>query len=306
MENDTTVSAKAKSYHRVMQKDDRTCVDCHKGVAHVDKSNFGKLLTGGLTTMPLDLFYPAQSDGDWLLEEHKGAQALRQGRNCRQCHLGDAKSMGESLAPKDVQAYITAKTTVKKQGDNLAITVSWKGSNEDKSIAIMFDNGQVDAFSRQGCWAACHSNMPGMTADREYGLKKYLLTSQKQKHSIGTPAILHDKTYLDSMRARGDFVDLWRAKLSVGRIAEVKRYSILETRSQSGKGALKANGEYKNGQWTITFTRPITDTVKLINKDAVLTFGIAIHHKGQSGAEHSVSLPMTISVNGEDTDFILK
>jgi len=306
MEEDTTVSEKAKSYHRVMQKDDRTCVDCHRGVAHVDKSNFGKLLTGGLTTMPLDLFYPGQSDGDWLLEEHKGAQALRQGRNCRQCHLGDEKVMGENLAPKGVQPFITTNTSVKRQGDNMAITISWKGSIEDKSIAIMFDNGQVDAFSRQGCWASCHSNMPGMTADRNYGLEKYLLSSQKQKHSIGMPAIVHDEVVLNSMRSKGEFVELWRAKLANGAVNEVKRYSILETRTQTNTNGVKAEGGFKDGKWTITFIRPIADSVKPINNNSLITFGIAIHHKGQSGAQHSVSLPVTISSSGEDSDFILK
>jgi len=306
MEKNITVSEKAKSYHRVMQKDDRTCVDCHKGVAHVDKSNFGKLLTGGLTSMPLGLFYPAQSDGDWLLEEHKGAQALRQGRNCRQCHLGDEQSMGESLSPKDVQPFITGKISVKQQDENLAITVVWNGSNEDESVAIMFDNGQVDAFSSQGCWAACHSNMPSMTKDRDYGLKKYLLSSQQQNRSIGVPAITHNQEYLDKLRANGKFVDLWLAKLSAGKVREVNRYSILETRNQTEVGNLKASGEYENGMWSITFTRPLADNLKPINNNSILTFGIAIHGKGQTNAQHSVSLPMTISINGEDTDFILK
>lgn len=305
MEEDITVSTKAKSYHRVMQKDDRTCVDCHRGVAHVDESNFRKTLLGGLTSSPLNLFYPGQSDGDWLLEEHKGAQALRQGRNCLQCHIGDAKSMGESLAPKGVQAYIEANLTVKKQDDNLLIRISWQGSEDDKSVAIMFDDGKVDAFSRQGCWAACHNNMPGMTSDRSYGLKKYLLISQKQKYSIGTPAITHDQNILEAMQAKGEFVDLWRAELSSGQINEVKRFSILETRAQTDNGHLEAAGGYKNGQWTVAFTRPLADSIKPIDNNSLLTFGIAIHRKGQSGAQHRVSLPMTISVDGKDTNFIL-
>ncbi len=305
MEDDSTVSTKAKSYHRVMQKDDRTCVDCHRGVAHVDKDNFGKILLGGLTSSPLNLFYPGRSDGDWLLAEHKGAQALRQGRNCLQCHIGDAKSMGESLAPKGRQAYIEAELTVKKQNDNLLIKISWQGSKDDESVAIMFDDGKVDAFSRQGCWAACHGNLPGMTSDRDYGLKKYLLASQKQKHSIGTPAITHDQDILEAMRAKGEFVDLWRAELSNGQINEVKRFSILETRTQTDSGNLKASGEYENGQWTITFTRPMADNIKPIDEHSILTFGVAVHQKGQSAAQHSVSLPLTISIDGKDSNFIL-
>ena len=132
------------------------------------------------------------------------------------------------------------------------------------------------------------------------------MISQKQKYSIGTPALTHDQNILEAMRAKGEFVDLWRAELSSGQISEVKRFSILETRAQTDNGHLEAAGGYENGQWTVTFTRPLADSIKPIDNNSLLTFGIAIHRKGQSGAQHRVSLPMTISVDGKDTNFILK
>ena len=306
MQKDIAVTDKAKSYHRVMQSDDRTCVDCHQGVAHVDKDNFGKLLAGGLTSAVIHLFFPGQSDGDWLLEEHKGAQALRQGRNCRQCHIGDAKNMANRLTPKGITPTIKGNVAVKKVNDKMELTVKWQGTANDNSVAIMFDNGLVDDFGRQGCWAACHSDLPGMTRDREQGLKKYLLIAQKQRKSVGTPSILHDKTTLSEMRKKGQFVELWRATLDQGKFDSVSRYSILDERKEAAVGDLSARGSFNNGTWTVTFSKPINDRSKPILSDKSVTFGIAIHGDGESAAKHRVSLPMTVSFDGTDTDFVLK
>jgi len=306
MQQDTTVTAKAKSYHRVMVKEDRTCVDCHLGVAHVDKDNFGQILAGGLTTMPNHLFFPGQSDGDWLLEEHKGAQSLRQGRNCRQCHFGDAKTMASKLTPKGINPIIAGNVTVKKSAGQIDITVSWQGSEHDNSIALMFDNGQVEDFSHQGCWATCHSDLPKMSRDRGQDLKKYLLVSQQRKRSVGTPSIVHDKATLLDMRSKGQFVELWKASLTNGGFDSIKRYSILETRIKQSLAGLTARGAFDDGTWTVTFSRPINDAIKPITTAEQLTFGIAIHGDGESGAQHRVSLPLTISLDGVGTDFILE
>jgi DmsE family decaheme c-type cytochrome len=306
MQQDETVTAKAKSYHRVMEKDDRTCVDCHLGVAHVDKDNFGEVLAGGLTTMPGHLFFPGQSDGDWLLAEHKGAQALRQGRNCRQCHFGDTKTMASKLTPKGINPIISGSAAVKMSDNNMVITVSWQGSEDDNSVALMFDNGQVDDFSHQGCWAACHSDLPKMSRDRGQDLKKYLLISQKRKRSVGTPSILHDDASLLDMQKNGQFVELWEVSLSDGTFNSLTRYSILETRSEQPLEGLSAQATFNNGTWTVAFSRPMNDSLKPITQAQQLTFGIAVHGDGESGAQHRVSLPLTISFDGVGTDFILE
>ena len=306
MQQDTTVTAKAKSYHRVMVKEDRTCVDCHLGVAHVDKDNFGDVLAGGLTTISGYIFFPGQSDSDWLLAEHKGAQALRQGRNCRQCHFGDTKTMASKLTPKGINPIISGSATVKKTGGNMDITVSWQGSEHDNSVTLMFDNGQVEDFSHQGCWATCHSDLPKMSRDRGQDLKKYLLISQQRKRTVGTPSILHDDATLLAMRQKGQFVELWKASLSNGVVESIARSSILETRTKQPLAGLTASATFNEGSWTVTFSRPLLDTYKPIIPGEQITFGVAIHGDGESGGQHRVSLPLTISFEGVGTDFILE
>ena len=306
MQLSSEVTLKAKNYHLVMQHKDRTCVDCHLGVAHVDKDNFAKLREGGLASMLVDLFHPGQSDGDWLLEEHPGAQALRQGRNCRQCHLGEAKDLGKALAPKGVIASIESKVSIKKVASSLQFTITWKGSENDISLALMFDNGQVDAFAKGGCWASCHGDLPGMSRDRELEKTKYLLSSLKQQYSVGFSSVKHDQKTLDSMLDKGEFVELWRVNLSKGKLADLQRFMVLDERKETELGQLSASANFATGMWTVIINKPINDTVKPLIEGNDITFGIAVHLDGKSGAEHKVSLPLTISSDGIDTDFILK
>ncbi|WNC69014.1 cytochrome c3 family protein [Thalassotalea nanhaiensis] len=306
MQLSSEVSLKAKNYHLVMQHKDRTCVDCHLGVAHVDKENFSKLREGGLASMLVDVFHPGQSDGDWLLEEHPGAQALRQGRNCRQCHLGEAKELGKALAPKEIISSIESNVSVKKMASAVQFTITWKGSENDNSLALMFDNGQVDAFSKGGCWASCHGDLPGMSRDRGLNKTKYLLSSLKQQHSVGFPSVEYDQKTLDNMITNGEFVELWRVNLSKGKFADLQRFKVLGERKESELGQLTASANFANGIWTVVINKPIDDKVKPLIEGNDITFGIAIHLDGKSGAEHKVSLPLTISSDGIDTDFILQ
>jgi cytochrome c-type protein NapC len=304
MQASSKVSDKAKNYHRVMQKVDRTCVDCHAGVAHRNKENFKELLASGVHNLSLDLFYPAKSDGDWLLAEHAGAQQLRQGRNCRQCHYNEAKELGLALAPKGIKPSIPAKIRINKVNNNIQLTVSWQGSINDNSVAVMYDNGQVEDFTRMGCWATCHGDLPDMSRDRGLDKTKYLLSSLKQQYSVGFPAIVFDEKILDEKRAKGEYVELLRASLDKGKLTKLTRYEILTERKEIALEKFSATAKFANGKWVVTFIKPINNKLKFNNK--TLTLGIAIHRDGESQGEHKVSLPVTVSLDGVGTDFMLK
>jgi len=304
MQLSRNVSDKAKSYHRVMQKEDRTCVDCHAGVAHRNKDNFKQLLASGVHNLSLDLFYPAKSDGDWLLAEHAGAQQLRQGRNCRQCHYNEAKELGLALAPKGIKPSIPAKIKIDKVKNNIHLTVSWQGSINDNSVAVMYDNGQVEDFTRLGCWATCHSDLPGMSKDRGLDKTKYLLSSLKQQYSVGFPAVTFDEEALAEKRVKGEFVELLQASLDKGKLTQLTRFEVLAKRKEIAIGEFSAIATFASGQWVVTFIKPINNKLKFESK--TLTLGIAIHRDGESQAEHKVSLPVTVSFDGVGTDFMLK
>ena len=301
-----SVSPKANSYHKTMQSPDRTCIDCHSGVAHVDTADFAAVLAGGFTSHELMLFYPGQSDSEWILGEHPGAQSLRQGRNCRQCHLGEAESLGNKLAPAGIKPTVSIELSFARAGGQLEVSISWTGEANANDVAVMFGGDEVEDFARGGCWATCHSDMPGMTRDRNQGIEKYLRASRAQLRSIGRPPIIHDAGTLAEMTAAGAYVELWRANLAQATVADVEVYRVLDRRDRVAEPVVTARGGYVDGRWTVTFSRPLADARKSIEAGRTYTLGVALHGDGKSGADHWVSLPVTLSLDGIDTDFVAK
>lgn len=297
-----TATPRANNYHKVMASAERTCIDCHRGVAHVDADNFAAVVAGGFESMQIDLFYPGQTDNETLLSEHRGAQALRQGRSCRQCHLGEGRMLGEALAPAGTSPSLPVDVSFRQDSGYLDLTISFSGNAS--SIAVMFDDGSVDDFNRDGCWAACHSDLPGMSQDRGLQPGKYLRASRTQTRSIGRPPIIADAATLAQMRAAGFYVELWQVSLDAPETGALSVFEILEVPHPVADSPVMAEAEREGSSWTVTFRRPLQDPQKPLIPGRVYSFGIAIHGDGASGAQHWVSLPMTVSLGGADTDFI--
>ncbi len=303
MSNNAVVTDKAKSYHRVMVQADRTCLDCHQGVAHGPADAVEPFLAMATASRDVTLFYPGQSDIDWILSEHPGSQPFRQGSNCQQCHRGEEASMGASLGNNSPTSRVV-NVSFNSAADSMQLKLSWKGKADDADIAFMWSDGTNGAFRRGGCWAACHSDMPGMSRDRGLELGKYLAESRSQQQRIGRPPITKGPAELNAMMATGNFVELWRIDLQKGGKAKVA--ALLSGLKWIDDSGITASAAYNNGSWTVNITRPNRPTapLKSFMPGKRYTFGMALHGKDRTGAQHWVSLPMTFSLDGDDTDFL--
>jgi len=321
MQKSLKVSDKAKQYHKAMAKKDKTCIDCHKSVAHVSPDAFPPAELGNVNESKIKLFYPGQSDIDWIQSEHSGAQSFRQGRNCLQCHSGDQEEMGNVLVKDNLlknnpakgnQPSVDAKIKFMKDNEQLVITISWKGTLNDNSVALMLGTEEADDFAKAGCWATCHSDMPDMTRDRNQNITKYLVSSRKQLRSVGRNAQVHDEPTLKQMIEDGSYVELWQAKLANGKLTNVESTRILDKRSADETASITASAAFSDGQWLVTFTKPLLGSGLAITENKIYTFGIAIHGAERSKAQHWVSLPMTFSLQNDanteyaDSDFVVK
>jgi predicted CXXCH cytochrome family protein len=304
MANNPAISAKATSYHRVMVQTDRTCLDCHQGVAHGAPGTVEPFFPLATAQRTVTLFYPGQSDIEWIRGEHPGAQPLRQGTNCQQCHRGEEAAMGASLGTAQPTSR-EVELRFQEDSKNLYVTITWQGDKEDADIAFMWgDQGNSD-FRRGGCWAACHRDMPGMSSDRGLGLGKYLSVSRQQQQRIGQPPVSKDQKALAELMREGNFVELWRIRLSDGR-AEPGTAVLLSELAWSRSTTLKATAEYSPGRWTVHLQRPLEGTAqqKSFIRGRSYTFGVAMHTAPRPGPGHWVSLPMTFSLDNDDTDFL--
>ena len=295
-------SDKAKSYHKVMTQTDRTCLDCHQGVAHGTAGDVAAMVPDAVTNRKVTLFFPGQSDTEWLLSSHPGSQPLRQGRNCQQCHRGEEVAMAAALGKDFTPNTRDLDVRFGLRGSIVDVTLSWSGLADDVDVALMWGDFAVPSLQRGGCFAACHSDMPGMTRDRGQQTGKYLLSSRSQQRQIGQPAMVNDEATLDAMLANGQFGELWRLKLSDNNLQTATVLSGLEWRSGE---LVSGSASYGNGRWTVKLQRQMGTAPGQLdfNTEGKYTFGIALHGVNNSGGRHWVSLPMTLSFQGNDTDF---
>jgi predicted CXXCH cytochrome family protein len=304
MAESDTVSDSAVNYHRVMSQPNRTCVECHKGIAHVAADAVTAFLPTAVNSGRVTLFYPGGADSEWLLHNHPGSQPLRQGAGCRQCHRGEEANLGHSRAGHFEPAYRDVQVDFDGDEDSIRMVLQWRGERDETDIALMWGKrSSGPAFSRGGCFAACHSDLPGMSRDRGQQTGKYLPASRSQQRSLGKPAIVKDATSLDQMMAEGQFAVLWRINLNTG-IAEAA--TVLDDVHWQPAPPIRASTSYRNGRWTVKIRRRLThqpEHLMHFDPDTAFTFGIALHGADNPGAGHWVSLPLSFSYRGEDTDF---
>lgn len=297
------VSDKARRYHRAMDNPQRTCVDCHEGIAHAPADSAPPMHPQAVSSARVTLFYPGMTDSTWLLHDHPGSQPLRQGANCRQCHRGDEAQMGEILADGRASPASRAIDVAVAQVDQaLAITLSWEGPADDAQLSLLWADRSVDALARGGCFAACHSDMPGMRDDRGRVSQKYLALSRRQQQQVGRPAIVADPASLDALAAAGKLAEIWRLDLARGTL-DVAR--VLDATPWQSTELIQVNKRYDQGRRTVVLSRRLhdTDTGLVFTPGERYSFGIALHGTAQSGATHWVSLPFTLGFGGDDTDF---
>lgn len=292
------VSSKAASYHKTMAQSDRSCVDCHQQIAHAAADNIAAVIPMPLAERKVTLFSPGQSDLDWLLSEHPGSQAFRQGHACQTCHSGDEVAMGKALAGDLKQAALDTNVTFKRKQNTVLMTISWQGSRKDTDVAVMWGASQYDTFRRTGCWAACHNDMKGMSRDHNQGRGKYLDIALAQIQRIGQPDILKTPSELQTLMDNEQFVYMWRVNLNEGQSPTLETGKLLAKLDWVSAAKSQVQATYQKGLWQVTIPLPLA----VVNADEN-TFGIAVHGAERAGAKHWVSLPQTFSLTNTKADF---
>jgi predicted CXXCH cytochrome family protein len=303
MAADPAASVKAGNYHLVMAQADRTCLDCHQGIAHGPATAVAAFVPQASNTRTVALFYPAQSTSQWLQTRHPGSQALRQGRNCQQCHRGEEPHMATVLADDIRPALRQIQVSFSRDEEDLQVMLRWPGAASDASISLMWgDDAGSAAFRRGGCFAACHDDMTGMGRDRGQKTAKYLAVSRARLQGIGQPAQRRPGAELTALVEQGNVVEFWQINLNGGQ-ASATAAALLAEPIRDHSSRLSASASHEQGIWTVSVRRPLAAGLKPFRADAKYTLGIALNGAANPGGRHWVSMPMTLSLGGDDTDF---
>jgi hypothetical protein len=107
------------------------------------------------------------------------------------------------------------------------------------------------------------------------------------------------------MRGAGLYVELWQISLGTSNDGTTQVQTILEAPRPDETPNVTSTVQRSEGTTTVTFSRAIDDALKPLIPGRAYTFGVAVHGGGSTGAEHWVSLPLTVSLDGFDTDFVV-
>jgi len=297
------VSDRARSYHKVMANPERTCIECHGGIAHATTDSVTSFAPQPGNSKEVTLFYPGTTTAEWLVENHPGSQPLRQGAGCQQCHRGEEAAIGQSLAGEFQPASRRVDVSFSRDADSLRVQLRWKGQRNDQALSMMWGKGGDETFRRGGCFAACHDDMSGMPGNRGQQTGKYLWSSREQRQQIGRPAIAKDQAALAKMMEQGKFVVMWHVDLNSGK---ARTATLLDQVNWRAEPAFRASTRFENGWWQVDLRRSLTHQASHVlpfDPEGQYTFGIAINGADNAGGGHWVSLPLTLRSSGEDSDF---
>lgn len=283
------------------------------------------------------LFYPGQASFEWIQTgtDHGGARSfLKKGEKCSGCHAEETADMGKKMVtgqkleptviagkrgsiPLKVKAAFDADTLYMRfefpVGPHNAAPNAPGGmmdpDNEVK-LAMMVDDGKVDAADRSGCWASCHNDARDMpSAPKSAGnaagyVSKYLPESRTAISLKDEPRGGWDKlkpqAELETQLKDGKFLDLVRFKSGKGGQSE-DGYVLAERVLKQDGGAAFA-GKKTGDTWVVTMTKKLNSGVAgdhVLQAGKTYTVGFAVHDDHSWGRFHHVSLDMRLGLDAE-------
>jgi hypothetical protein len=285
----------------------------------------------GVEGKTITLFAPGQASFEWVMtqSDHSGAGRFREGRNCKHCHDGEQKDIGDLIAqaqgrgaalePKPVAGKpgtIDLNVKAAHDGENLHVRLQWSEAAYDGAkmdadhaarVTMMLDDGTVRESSRAGCWGTCHDDAMGMASDPDGAdLTKYLFASRTGAARTGGGENYKPDAEIQDLLSKGMFMEYWQARLNPGQPAKAVEGYILDRRHESEATQLTAEAQYDAGTWTVVLSRPLQAGGH--HKDLVAgktyNIGFAVHNNHTDHRYHHVSLEYTLSLDGGGADLV--
>ncbi len=118
----------------------------------------------------------------------------------------------------------------------------------------------------------------------------------------GQAPVIKQARALEELLAQGEFAELWRIQLQS---ATVQESLVLAGAHWEPASSISVDQRYQDGQWRVTIRRKLSGAVSRLGfgENDKYTFGVALNGATRPGGSHWVSLPMTFSVDGDETDF---
>jgi hypothetical protein len=251
----------------------------------------------------IQVFHPGVASHNWTMKKslHSGRTGLTKGESCIACHEGkngldiDLKKLaGKELEPVGAPKTMIFPVSVQASFDdaNLYMRLTFKAPADaaadapregespqhEVKVAIMLGSPQVEHSAQHGCWLTCHDDvrsMPGADPKK----KKYV------EHADLAGGVFYD--YIQ-----------WKSGEAGKGATQVDGYVASERVNKGGKALIKAEGEVKDGVYTVTFTRKLSggDGDLSLTPGQTIPFGVAVHTDKTIYRFHHVSMGYTLGL----------
>jgi hypothetical protein len=265
----------------------------------------------------ITLFYPAQISWDRLFTpgRHSGQRRFPE-KTCVGCHGDiDEGPLGDSLvdAEKDKEPapipgkppFVKAKVKTAHENGQLLVRLEFDPGKQpnialdkdfETKVTMILDDGGVKEAKQAGCWLTCHSDVESMRWSVT-GTTKYLTETRIPK-SGGD--VIKPPEELAKMRAAGNYLEYWQARINPGKPAVAVDGTILEKRVANEKPVVKATATVTKGVYTVILSRALDagPGYKKIVPDKKYTVGFAIHAGHAAQRFHYVSFERSLMLDG--------
>ena len=272
------------------------------------------------------LFQPGQSSWEWLLvpASHDGGKRMREGKSCLFCHDGEEKTIGNLIASGEkiepaplpgLPGFVEMKIDASYDEQDLYLKMSWTSpaltealGHEDASthLTVMLGSPELSISAIAGCWAACHSDLPGMP-DTQTGqeLSKYLPGSRNKMTRSGGGEDFRSEADLVAQISEGKYLEYWQAVLDQGKLDSVSDGYFLQQRVRNDDSVVTATASSDGLNWTVEMVRPLNapgNTRHALSEGVEYTLAIALHEHHSSGRYHFTSFPMRFFVGAGEAE----
>lgn len=265
----------------------------------------------------ITLFYPAQISWDRLFTpgRHSGQRRYPE-KTCVGCHGDiDEGPLGDSLvdAEKDKEPspipgkppFVKAKVKTAHENDTLFVRIEFDAGKQpnvamdkefETKVTMILDDGGVKEAKQAGCWLTCHSDVESMRWSVP-GTTKYLSDTRIPK-SGGD--VIKSEEDLAKMRAAGNYLEYWQARLNPGKPAVAVDGTILEKRAANPTPQVKVTSTTTKGVTTVIMSRKLDagPGYKKIVPEKKYTVGFALHTGHASQRFHYVAFERSLMLDG--------
>lgn len=275
------------------------------------------------------LFQPGQSAWEWLLvpSKHDGGKRMRENKDCLFCHAGEEQVIGNAIVaghavePEPIAGmagYVEMTIEASYDDENLYLSACWTAptstspwGDEDAEQMLTFALGTeaVNVVPIAGCWAACHTDLPGMPDAADPPLTKYLPGSRNKMTATGGGSDIRAPADLAVQLAEGKYMEYWQLELQNGSVTAAGDGYFLERRTANADPAVSGSGSAGGPGCSLQLVRPLTpggDARHALQEGKDYTVGVALHANHASGRHHYTSFPLTFRLGGGEAELVAR